>query len=739
MEPSKVAAILQKIADSPLSLREYFQTRSVPFSLAQYSRYKARYSKEGVSGLRDRRGEGHRRKITKEAKSLLLEVHRANPGMSLRELGEALKRGTGIEVAPSTLSEFLAREGERPQWPRPREAKKIFTPCGGLEIIAAVSLHLGWVKHTAEVILQERKRFRKTTGYRNQRSLRDRKGRNALGQFTRSYNLREDIRQNRFASVEDKRKNKNYSHMSLFGVRESILIRKCMGILSLPVVTLNGTTRSINLALGNAIAPFSGYNYKHHTLDKFLRELKYLGISERLLRDQISFWRTHWEKLPSAPSGLPFHCYYIDGNTRPLWSSKRVKKNKVTMLGRVMGCVELVVIHDAFGHPMYFESHPGKAPVGEYTLSLFEKLQEALEGPGPPLRVQRAIVMDAANNGVGTLRAFAGQNQYHYITSLDENQWHPRKILKKGRPKRYYYGEATLRDCVIELEDSNDKGYVVVVRAILIEWDNDKTTVLITSFPKDMVGASLVVKAYFDRWPCQELQFKGMKSFASLHRVAGYGKKKLPDEKVRQTQKELEEKITMLRHRLRPTLKTIAEQEVRVAKFIEKHRRIRSQCVVDKGKRIATQEQQDLLKELARKMARCKRAIKRIESGHEKELRRLRTCEKKWVRLQGKEYVYRIDVELDQIMTFFRIALVNHISWFLHYAMKNRRISLTKLLHSILLLHAEIELTKNVRHVRLHRNPKDPKGMARLEKALQRLNNLEVRHLDGKRIQFSLI
>ena len=78
-----------------------------------------------------------------------------------------------------------------------------------------------------------------------------------------------------------------------------------------------------------------------------------------------------------------------------------------------------------------------------------------------------------------------------------------------------------------------------MVRAVRIDWDYGKRTVLITSLPKETVGASLVVKAYFDRWPHEELQFRSMKSFACLNRVAGYGKKKLPDEKVRKTQKEL--------------------------------------------------------------------------------------------------------------------------------------------------------------------------------------------------------
>src|SRR5437016_9612477 len=80
--------------------------------------------------------------------------------------------------------------------------------------------------------------------------------------------------------------------------------------------------------------------------------------------------------------------------------------------------------------------------------------------------------MDAASNGVATLRAFAEQDRYHYITALDDNQWNPRKVREQGRAKRYYYGEATLRDCQLELEDSREKGYLVVVRAIRIDWDH---------------------------------------------------------------------------------------------------------------------------------------------------------------------------------------------------------------------------------------------------------------------------
>ena len=351
----------------------------------------------------------------------------------------------------------------------------------------------------------------------------------------------------------------------------------------------------------------------------------------------------------------------------------------------------------------------------------------------------RVIVMDAANNGVATLRAFAEQDRYHYITALDDNQWSPRKIREEGRPKRYYYGDATLRDCLLELEDSQEKGYLVVVRAVCIDWDYGKRTVLITSLPKETVGASLVVKAYFDRWPYEELQFRSMKSFACLNRVAGYGKTKLPDERVRKKQKELQARITGLRQRLRAPLKAIADQEERLAACIERERRIHSDSELVEGKRIVDDDQQARLKSLSREMAQCRRKIKSIESKWGKQLRRLRRHEKEWLRLQGKDYVYRIDVELDQIMAFFRVALVNLSSWFLHECMEKHRMSLARFLHHILLMPAEIELTKDVRRVKLTRNPKDPEGMAELEPALQRLNKYRTQHLDGKRIEFVLI
>jgi transposase len=731
----KIAAIVKKIAASPLSVVEYFRKHKVPFSRMQYFRYKVRLAAQGVAGLLDGRGKGNHRKLTSEAEGFLRGMHQRDQELSLQGMAQALQAALGIEVSRSTINSFFRRAGEPIFWPRPRKPKRMTTPGGGFEILAALALHLGWVQHTAEVIERAVVDFRRTRMYRQERVSKDRKGRRA-GRFTAAYNQREDVRQQRFASVEEKRESKNYSRMALFQTSSFITGRKCLGTLAFPLITLNGGTRSANVPLGNTLEHFCGFNYQHGTLDKFLRELKYLGVSEDLLRDQVGFWQEHWRNLGES-SELPFLCYYIDGNTKALWSQVRVKQNKVTMLGRVMGCLEQVFVHDAFGHPVYLETYAGKAPVGEYVLKLMEKIEGALEGPGP-LRVTRVIVMDAASNGVATLRAFAQQDRYHYITALDDNQWNPNKVREQGRLKRYYYGEATLRDCQIELEDSKEKGYLVVVRAIRIEWDHGKTTVLITSLPWEAVGASLVVKAYFDRWPNEELQFRHMKSFACLNRVAGYGKKKLPDENARAKQQKVRERITGLRQQLAVPLKAMADQEEQLALVMEERRRIHSHCPIIEGQRVVDKESQARLQLLHVKMAQCRREMKLIEDEWGKDLKRLKKCEKQWLRLQSKDFVYQIDVELDQIMSFFRISLVNISCWFLRACMGKSTMTLAKLLHNILLMQAEIELTKEVRRVKLRCNQKDPEVMGKLAPALARLNELQIRHLDQRRIEFVL-
>src|SRR6266571_1459697 len=245
----KIAAMVEKIARSDLSVDEFFRRYTVPFSRPQYFRYQARLAAQGLAGLLDGRRQGNRRKLTPEAEAFLRGAHQSNPQRSLQEMCQSLYATLGIEVDRSTVGRFLHRVGESIVWPRPQEPERVTTSGGGFEILAALALHLGWVAHTAEVIAHSLARFRRSAAYRQERVGKDRKGRRA-GRFTVAYNQRRDVREQRFASVEEKREDKNYSRMGLFQVSGFILERKCLGILAFPLITLNGGTRSANVPAG---------------------------------------------------------------------------------------------------------------------------------------------------------------------------------------------------------------------------------------------------------------------------------------------------------------------------------------------------------------------------------------------------------------------------------------------------------------------------------------------------------
>ena len=727
---------LGRFERSGLAPRAFFAKYRVPFSRAQLYRYQRAYQQDGPQGLGDGRSGGNNRRIHAEAEGFLVGMSTAHPEVTQADLRQELLRRFSIDISQPGLSLCLQRLGiRRDRVPPCERTVSRAAPHAGFELVAAMACHFGWPQWTADVIGKgiargcRGKRFASepapTHGSRTRR-----------GRFTARYNRRRDVRAARFASVDTKRAGKAVQTMDLAKVEADTMARKCLAVLALPFVTYNGDVRTVDTPAGKALRDLCGFRYRQATLTKFLAELKYLGVSGDLLRQQVAFWQGIWRVDPTPTEHLPLLCYYVDGNTKALWSMKRVKKHKVTMLGRVMGCLEQVFIHDGQGRPIYFETFSGQAPLGEYVLGLFDKIEKSLEGPGPSLPVHRAIVMDGAHNSVRTLRAFAAQDKYHYITSLDDNQWDFRRVRKQGSPKRYQHGDATLWDCEIEMEDSRDNGYLFVTRAIKIEWDRGKETYLITSLPPDVVDSSQVVKAYFDRWPDEELSFKVMKAVACLHRVAGYGKKKLPDLRVRRQQEELARKLKDLRHDLRHAILAIADEEWPIARLIPRERRLRARSEIIAGERILPEGEARDLRAITRAIQRHQGRVRVIRKTDSR-FKQLRRAEREWFRLQGKDTVYKVDVELDQILTFFRVSLVNiytHLARLMGYS----HLSLVKLLYTVLRLSGRIVESQDARHVILDGDENDPAVLEAVGGAISKINALGIRNLAGQKLSFAI-
>ena len=746
MDAKKATAVVewvQRIEKSALSVSKFFETHDIPFSRAQYFIYKRRLEESGSDGLIDKRGVGGNRKITYEQEVFLKGCLRGNSDAPLGWLQQMLVEEFGCEVNMSTVSRALTRispdrEPKIGGRPKTKKQNTIQNVLGGFELIIALAYHLEWPQRAADIICNAVDTLKESDLFKADNKDLDKKGRGGSGHFTKRYNQRKDVRENRFASISDKRQDKNWHSMNIVKDSHETIARKCLAILSLPVITDNGQVRNVNLPQGQTLEHLCGFNYKQSSIVKYLAELKYLGVSNDLLQDLPSFWQLCWGDTACDSMIGPLLCYYIDGNTKALWSSNRVKKNKVTMLGRVMGCLEQVFIHDGFGHPIYFETYSGHGPTGEHILGLFDKIEDVvLEVPGSRTRVLRAIVMDGGNNSVRSLRAFSAQETFHFITTLDDNQWDDRRVRSRSYPTRYRYGDAILRDLDLELEDSNEKGYLISTRAIKIDWDNGKRTVLLTSLPRSFVEANEVVFSYFKRWPAQELQFRYGKASVSLSRVAGYGRKKAENTGQREKQEKLAFKISNLKEELESEIDEINVHEHAIATLIPKERRLRTETKLVKGKRIVPDAISEDFERLGKKIRHHQRAIKTIEKTREKEFKAFTKSQREWLRLQGKETDYTVDVELDQIMTYFRASLIHLYAYFIKYFLGGEPISMVSLIHRVIHLHATIEETKDVRKIILQDNHQDPTMMKNLQNAIKKLNGLKIRGPKGKIMKFS--
>jgi len=736
---SSIPKFFKKVETSGLSAKRYFATHETPMSIVQYFRLKKRFQKHGDAGLIDQRHAGNARKVTAEQVKLVRGVFAYNRHLSSQALQHELQSQWKLELGPRRIEQLRQQFNLTRMAPEP-ERKKETVQFAGIEIFSALAHYVGILKHWSTTIQQRLQQVEQARRYDEDSDGDDHNhARHRDGTFSPRYNRIARIRRMKFASLDEKIKDKDFSRLSLHQLEAANLNRKNLAVLLLPLVTNNGAVRSLDKPVSNALEYACGYNYKNATIDKYLRELKYLQVSTDLIHCNARFWSQFWEKYDAADHQLA--CYYIDGNVKPLWSSKRCRKGKVAMLGRVMNCLEQVVIHDGLGRPLYFQTFSGYADLQKHALQSMEQLDalcdEEHKARTRKPRCTRALIFDSAANAVQTLRAFS-KSKYHYITILDTNQTHPRKFKHLSPPQRYSHGEATLTDCEIELLDSKAPKYICESRAVRVQWDNGKSCCLVTSIPETLLAASEVVKAYFDRWPYCEKQFAMMNAAVCFFQVVGYGKKLLDDDNMLERMKQLQAELRQLHDELKEPLAQISGKEQQLQKLFAEERRLKENGKIKNGKRIQSPRNQEALKICQRQIGKIQRGIKAIEKPSQEKFNRWRQQRKEFARIQGKKEIYHVDVELDQLLTSFRLTLANLLAFLAKEILEEAAIEMNTLIQSILYLPGRIENDAGRRRVYIKKNEKDPAFMRKLTKGLVKLNALNIRHPGGTIYEFEL-
>ncbi len=723
---------IKKIQESKQPVKKYFENNFVSFSQSQYYKYCKILQKYGEEGLRDHREDGNYTKLTQIIKGYITATVKENRSIASSQLKNKILFLFGVSLSEDSINIFRASESltriplTKPEY-QPQKS-------GGGEIFTFLAFYTNIIDIITKTITQRIDNIRQTESITQTKTFEpDHPEVRDHGKFTREYNQQEDVRNNRFKSIDDKIPLKHLSSMNIFLKSEKTISRYNLALLCLPLVTSNGKSSRVNRAKGNDLKFLSGYNYKDAALERYLRELKYLKISDQLILETAKFWMDFWREEKNEETY--FVCYYIDGNTKPLWSSNRCYKGKATMLGRVMNCLENVFIHDGKGHPLYFQTFQGHADLGKHALNMATKLTQMLDNPSAHIQVNRIIVFDAGGNGVKTLRDFNDSDEY-YITILDDNQIKDRKFKHLRLETRYKYGNADLVDCQIELVDSFEKSYIYESRAVIVNWDNDRKAVIVTDIPRELLDESEVVKKYFDRWPMQEKIFREEKSGVNIHRIVGYGKKIESYDKMDERHRKICETITNLKLRLEVPLTEIDAVEAKLTDLYQKERSLREKSIIVDGKRVLGEVDAVNLQECESQINKCIRRKTKIEKEYKIDFDKFNISLEEEKRLRGKDKVYRIDTELDQIMTCFKMSFVNLCSFFLTRCFDNEKFELLTLMESIFQLDGSASVSNDKKIIDLEMNPKEPDLMDKLYKGLRILNTMLVYDLDGRVIEF---
>ncbi len=198
------------------------------------------------------------------------------------------------------------------------------------------------------------------------------------------------------------------------------------------------------------------------------------------------------------------------------------------------------------------------------------------------------------------------------------------------------------------------------------------------------------------------------------------------------------ETITNLNLKLEKPLMEIEAIEEQLVPLYLKERRLREKSKIVDGIRTMDEVESIELQECEKQINKYIRQQKVVENEHKNDFKRLKVCLKEERRIRDKDKVYRIDTELDQIMTCFKMSFINLCSLFLTKCMGHEKYELLTLFESIFQLEGTAFVDSEKKVIELEMNPKEPELMRKLNKGLCVLNKMDIHDMGGRTVQFKV-
>jgi len=142
----------------------------------------------------------------------------------------------------------------------------------------------------------------------------------------------------------------------------AVVARLLLTLLFLPVAGL-ARIWDLRSYTGTMLAILSGREraYSQRYTERFLARLAHAGAAKRLT-EVIARWTwSLWHvEQPGSDEPTTPAVFYVDGHRKAVYSDVLVPRGPVGKLdGKILGCRELVVLHDAQAHPLLATTHRG--------------------------------------------------------------------------------------------------------------------------------------------------------------------------------------------------------------------------------------------------------------------------------------------------------------------------------------------------------------------------------------------
>jgi hypothetical protein len=505
----------------------------------------------------------------------------------------------------------------------------------------------------------------------------------------------------------------------------AVVERLILTLLFLPVAGL-ARTWDLRTYTGTLLALVTGRGcaYSYAYVEQFLSRLARAQADERLT-DAVAQWTwTLWHDEQSQQEQEEQRAvFYVDGHRKAVYSDVLVPRGPVGKLGgKILGCRELVVLHDNEGHPLLATTHRGDQHLTMGVPQLLQRYEQATD----PVHLNGLVVdregmaaeflfqLHSEGRQVVTLLRSNQYEDEHSFTEVGE--WLPWRLDRSGQvvcevaAARFQLPRSTqpdqplavrvalIRDWrkLIACEAETDEGEQW--KADLApdkqqfwepEWQatpalpaptRPKLIPVVTTAAE--ANAVELARTYFRRWNCQENAIRDWLIPLNLDTNHGYAKEPVVNSELVKQRTVLEKRVAHL-HRL------AAESRKRLRQMRESNQ-VREQQVV-----IWEQRQQDLLVQVTTLETLCQfgepgfLAIKaqqletewevhhrrvlleatsiagKREMNHcEQSCRALRQVLRKQEELQAYEReMQELDNTKDQIMTLLKVGLANLGMW----------------------------------------------------------------------------